>query len=221
MSFLYFNCASGVSGDMVVGSLLDLGISNIKHLSSELEKLSLDGYSINVYRMDKAGISATKFSVEVNNEQPARNHADIRMLIDGSTLEEKVKKTANTIFYNLASSEASAHKTTIEEVHFHEVGAVDSIIDIVSTAILLNRLRLSGIYCSTISLGTGKVRTEHGLMDVPVPAVRELLKEAPTKITGTPGELTTPTGAAIIKTCVKKYTDTTADITKKATEQAQ
>jgi hypothetical protein len=214
MSILYFNCASGISGDMVVGSLLDLGIET-DYLTGELAKLDLQGYCVSARRIDKRGITATKFSVDIYAPQPHRNMAGIRRLIDASDLGAGVKRTAKDIFYNLASSEASVHNTDIDKVHFHEVGALDSIIDIVSTAILLDKLQVSETQSSTIPLGRGTVKTEHGVMGIPVPAVKHLLKGAPTKRTCVYAELTTPTGAAILKTCVKKYVDVSPRTDKK------
>jgi uncharacterized protein (TIGR00299 family) protein len=214
MSTIYFNCASGISGDMVVGSLLDHGIET-KYLEGELSKLGLCGYSIDSHKVNKKGVLATKFLVCVDPGQPRRNLADIRRMIENSSLETGVKRQADEIFLHLARSEASAHDTDIDAVHFHEVGAVDSIIDILSAAILLDALCISEAHCGTVSLGCGRVRTEHGILDIPAPAVRDLLKGAPTRRTDIYAELTTPTGAAILRACVKKYTDKTPETGKK------
>jgi uncharacterized protein (TIGR00299 family) protein len=207
MSVIYFNCGSGISGDMVVGSLLDLGI-DLEYLACELSKLALPGYSVSARKVNKMGVIATKFNVALEPNQPQRNQADISLLIEESALLRKVKDLSQAIFLNLAKSEALAHNTCIEKVHFHEVGCVDSIIDIVSAAILLDRLDASSVQCSTIALGCGETRTAHGVMEIPTPAVRHLLKYAPTAKTDIREELTTPTGAAIIRTITKKYTDT-------------
>ena len=150
----------------------------------------------------------TKFVVALEPDQPQRNLADISLIIEESSLALKVKDLSQDIFMNLAKSEAIAHHTIIEKVHFHEVGAVDSIVDIVSAAILFNKLNVDEVYCGTVSLGRGITRTQHGMMSIPTPAVRDLLKDAPTSETGIFAELTTPTGAAILKTCVKKYMGT-------------
>jgi pyridinium-3,5-bisthiocarboxylic acid mononucleotide nickel chelatase len=204
MSALYFDCKSGISGDMVVGSLLDQGI-NVGYLARELSKLHLSGYTVSALKVDKRGVAATKFDVAVEPGQPQRNYADISLIIEDSSLERKVKDLSQDIFMRLTESEARAHHTSIEEVHFHEVGCVDSIIDIVSAAILLDKLKVAEVHCSTISLGRGSTLTEHGMINIPAPAVRDLLKDSPTALTDVFAELTTPTGAAILKACVKKY----------------
>jgi len=206
MNVLYFNCQSGISGDMVVGSLLDLGIET-EYLVRELSKLPLCGYSVSARKVDKLGVPATKFDVALEPDQPRRNLQDIRFIIEKSGLAREVKRLSQDIFMNLAKSEALAHNTSIEKVHFHEVGCVDSIIDIISAAILLNKLSVDEIHCGTVSLGRGTIMTEHGMMEIPAPAVRNLLKDAPTDVTEIYAELTTPTGAAILRTCVKKYTN--------------
>ena len=207
MSVLYFNCRSGISGDMVVGALLDLGIET-EYLIRELSKMALSGYSVSARKVNKGGVTATKFDVALEPDQPQRNLADISLIIEDSSLARKVKDLSQDIFMNLGRSEALAHHTSIEKVHFHEVGCVDSIVDIVSAVILFNKLNVAEVYCGTVSLGRGITRTEHGIMDIPTPAVRDLLKDAPTSETGIFAELTTPTGAAILKTCVKKYIET-------------
>ncbi|MFZ2455048.1 MAG: LarC family nickel insertion protein [Candidatus Altiarchaeia archaeon] len=204
MSVIYFGCGSGISGDMVVGSLLDLGVE-IEYLARELSRMDLSGYSVSARKVDKRGVEATKFNVAVEGIHPRRNLPGINSLIEKSGLGRRVKDLSQGIFTDLARSEALAHSTSIENVHFHEVGAVDSIIDIVSAAILLDMLEVSEVHCGTVSLGRGRIRTEHGMMDIPAPAVRDLLKDAPTAQTDIPAELTTPTGAAILKSCVKKY----------------
>lgn len=209
MSVLYFNCGSGISGDMVVGSLLDLGIVETEYLVRELSKLPLLGYSVSARKVEKQGVPATKFDVAVDADQPRRNLAGIISIIEESSLSGKVKDLSQDIFMNLGRSEALAHQTCIEKVHFHEVGCVDSIIDIVSAAILFDKLSVGELHCGTVSLGRGNIMTEHGLMEIPAPAVRDLLKGAPTELTGITAELTTPTGAAILKTLVKKYIDKT------------
>jgi len=206
MSAIYFNCRSGISGDMMVGSLLDLGIST-KYLSTELQKLGLDGYSIHTRSVNKRSVQATRFVVTIEETQPPRYLPKICEIIDESTLPERVKNLGKEIFWRLARTEAVVHNTSVDAVHFHEIGAVDSIIDIVSAAILLSKLDIEYASCSTISLGRGQAQTAHGLIDVPSPAVRHLLKNVPTAKTNISAELTTPTGAAIIKTIAAKYTD--------------
>jgi pyridinium-3,5-bisthiocarboxylic acid mononucleotide nickel chelatase len=189
---------------MVVGALLDLGIET-EYLVSELSRLALPGYSVSARKVYKLGVPATKFDVAVKPGQSRRDLRDIRSIINESDLALRVKELSQDIFMNLARSEAIAHNTCIENVHFHEVGCVDSIVDIVSAAILLDKHQFKELHCGTVSLGRGSIMTEHGMMEIPAPAVRELLKDAPTEITDIMAELTTPTGAAILKTLVKKY----------------
>lgn len=215
MSIIYFNCRSGISGDMVVGSLLDMGIVETEYLVRELSKMDLQGYSVSARKVDKLGVIATKFDVALEGIQSHRNLPDICSIIEESALARKVKDISQNIFLTLGRSEACAHNTSIEKVHFHEVGCVDSIVDIVSTAILLDRLNVVSAQCSTIALGCGETKTEHGLMEIPAPAVRHLLEYAPTVKTDIREELTTPTGAAIIRTIAKEYTDTPPETRKK------
>jgi pyridinium-3,5-bisthiocarboxylic acid mononucleotide nickel chelatase len=202
MYSLYFDCKTGISGDMVVGSLLDLGLSP-EYLSTELKKLPVNRYTISVQKIKKINVLATKFNVVTRNPQPARHLPEILEIIDRSKLECETKKLSTKIFTTLAKSEAFAHDTSIEEVHFHEIGAIDSIIDIVSASILLNKLEIKKTYCGTISVGNGTTESAHGLLPVPTPAVKHLLRDYPTKRTDIQTELTTPTGAAIIKTIAK------------------
>lgn len=206
MSSLYFNCGSGVSGDMVVGSLLDLE-ADWEFLVSELRKLELEGYSISARRVDRCGVAATKFDVLVQGEGKLRHLSDIYDIIGDSSLSGEVKDLSKRIFLCLAEAEAAAHNTSLSEVHFHEVGAVDSIVDVVSASILLTEMGAENVSCSTISLGSGMVETSHGAFDVPAPAVRHLLKSAPTTKTNISAELTTPTGAAIISTIATGFSD--------------
>jgi pyridinium-3,5-bisthiocarboxylic acid mononucleotide nickel chelatase len=206
MSSLYFSCGSGISGDMVVGSLLDLGIDE-GFLTSELRKLHLSGFSVSSRKVLKCGVSATKFDVFAEEESEKRQLQDILDIIEGSALSKHVKDLSKSIFLNLGEAEAAAHDTSRDNVHFHEVGAVDAIVDIVSASILLTEMGAEKVSCSTISLGSGKVETAHGLFDVPAPAVRHLLRDAPTTKTNISAELTTPTGAAIISTIATEFTD--------------
>ncbi len=204
MSSLCFNCVSGISGDMVVGSLLDLGIGE-DFLASELRKLNLCGFSVSSKKVLKCGVSATKFDVVVEEEHTARSLDDILGVIDNSLLAEDVKDLSRRIFLALGEAEAAAHCTFLGDVHFHEVGAVDAIVDVVSAAILLTELGAERVSCGTVSLGSGKVATTHGVLDVPAPAVRHLLRNVPTAGTDISAELTTPTGAAIISTIATEF----------------
>ena len=206
MTRIHFNCRSGASGDMIAGSLLDLGV-DAGYLMRELSKLGIEGYFIRVRKVDRKGVSATKFDVLTTARQQPVSLEAICDMIDGSALCAKVKKISQAIFWNLAVSEASAHNMSIERVHFHEVGALDSIIDVVSATVMLNRLDVKSATCGTIPLGCGRTASAHGPLDIPAPAVAHLLRGVPTTPTSIPAELTTPTGAAILKTIVGEYTE--------------
>lgn len=197
---LYLEGSSGISGDMTVSALLDLGASR-KHLEQELAKLPLKGYRILVGRTMKNGMDACAFYVELDEQcpQPLRNYQQIKELLLTSDLEKENKDLALHIFTILAAAEAKVHGTTPEEVHFHEVGAVDSIVDIVAAAVCLNDLGIQQVAVGTLMEGTGTTWCQHGRIPVPVPATAELVREygLPMKITKINGEMITPTGAAI------------------------
>lgn len=202
MSTLVFDCQTGISGDMTVAALLDLGIAgaNENFLRNELRKLNLPNFEVEVLRVDKLGVVATKFNVLTRPETVHRHLEDIDNIVSSSALNEEIKNMAKAIFLNLAKAEAVAHQTTIEDVHFHEVGAIDSIVDVVSTAILINAIKPEKIYCMRLCDGVGRVKMVHGEVDLPVPAVRELLKGVELERLDINKELITPTGAAILKT---------------------
>ena len=201
---LYLEGSSGISGDMTVGALLDLGADR-EHLKRELAKLPLEGYRLVIGRTEKCGIDACAFFVEMDaaKPQPARNYRQIRQMLEESQLDSKVKERALAIFGVLAEAEAAVHGTTPEQVHFHEVGAVDSIIDIVGAAICLENLGADKIALGTLREGQGTSWCQHGRMPVPVPATAQLIARyhLAVKITDTQGEMITPTGAAIAAAC--------------------
>ena len=205
MKIAYFDCFSGASGDMILGSLIDAGFS-LKKLSEELEKLSLDNYELDSKKVLRSAITGTKFDVSIKegaaNDEHNRKRTlnDISSLINKSPLGESVKKDSIRIFESLASTEAKVHNTLPEKVHFHEVGAIDSIVDIVGTVIAFHDLKLEKIYFSPIRTGTGFVKCQHGQFPIPAPATVELLKGHHVIGTDIQRELTTPTGAAILTT---------------------
>ena len=203
---LYIDCFSGISGDMVVGALIDLGLE-LNYLKSELEKMDLDEYSISCEDVKINSISAKKFKVKITKPPAYRDYKDIKRIISSSSLQSDVKKTALKIFQVIAEAEAKIHGVDIEKVHFHEVGAVDSIIDIVSTAVGIKSLGIDVIYSSKIPLGKGFVSTLHGRLPVPAPATLEILKGLPVYSGDFGFEVTTPTGAAILKILVKEFGD--------------
>lgn len=201
MRIAYFDAFSGISGDMTIGAFIDAGL-NLEEFKDELQKLNLKNYEIGVSKITRHGISATKFDVVVKEPEYKHRHlSDIFEIIDKSSLSEFVKQTSKKIFTTLAQAEAKIHNTTIDEVHFHEVGAIDSIIDIVGTAICVEKLGIEKIFVSKVPLGSGGfVQTQHGKMPIPSPATVEMLKNVPVVLTDVQFELTTPTGAAIIAT---------------------
>lgn len=203
MRIAYFDIISGISGDMTLGACIDAGVS-FDALQAELRKLPLEGYTIARRTISRSHIAAVKIDVDIEgggHEHHHRGYDDVVHIIDGSTLSESVRERAKAMFLTLARAEAHVHGTTVEEVHFHEVGAVDSIVDIVGTAICLDMLAVERVYTSAVRTGSGgTVRTQHGRMPVPAPATMEILRNYPVALTDIPHELTTPTGATITAT---------------------
>ena len=204
MCVLYFDCFSGASGDMIVGSLLDLGLP-LEQLSAELQKLNLPNYSVSADKVLKAGVAATKFHVHIGHEHTHRNYFSIEKIIKESLLNDHVKESATRVFLRLAEAEARVHGSTIDRVHFHEVGAIDAIIDIVGACIGFQLLGVEEIAVSPLNVGTGFIQSAHGTLPVPAPATVELLKGIPVYSNQTEGELVTPTGAAILSTLGKRF----------------
>ncbi|MBI1922114.1 MAG: nickel pincer cofactor biosynthesis protein LarC [Geobacter sp.] len=206
MKILYIDCFAGISGDMMLGALLDLGVP-LKVLRDELGKLPLPGvsYALSSERVQRKGIAATHARVEVAGDQPHRHYGDIVAMIEGSGLAAPVRETAQRIFRRLAEAEAKVHGVEIEKVHFHEVGAVDSIVDIVGTAIGLDWLSIGEICAAAVPLGSGYIETAHGRLPVPAPATAELLLGLPVHGDIGPGERVTPTGAAVIAALCKGF----------------
>ncbi|MBC8019238.1 MAG: nickel pincer cofactor biosynthesis protein LarC [Verrucomicrobia bacterium] len=199
MNILYFDCQAGISGDMTVGALLDLGVP-LEHLRTELTKLALpaDSYSLSASRTERQHVSALKFDVAVHDHHTHRHYAGIDAMVADSALADPVKEKARSIFRRLAEAEARVHGVPVEEVHFHEVGAVDSIVDIVATAICLEYLEVEQVYASALPLGSGFVETAHGRLPVPAPATAELMRGMAVHGICGEGERVTPTGAAIL-----------------------
>ncbi|MDF9407669.1 nickel pincer cofactor biosynthesis protein LarC [Pelotomaculum isophthalicicum JI] len=204
MKVLYFDCFSGISGDMTLGALIDLGI-DVKLFKDELQKLNLTGYEITIQKKVKHGIAGT--DVEINtyddHAHKARNLRDIEMLIESSGLSENVKCFSGKVFLEIARAEAKVHNMSIDEVHFHEVGAVDSIVDIVGASICLDLLGAQKVFSSPLHEGQGFIECRHGRLPVPVPAVMEMLAGSKIPIPiiseNINTELVTPTGMGIIK----------------------
>jgi len=194
----YFDCFSGIAGDMTVAALLDAGV-NWDSFFAELGRMRLPGHEMSVRQTRRCGITASKFMVFAPEEHHHRHLKDIEEIIREAGYPNTVTDNALKVFRTLAEAEANVHGSTIEEVHFHEVGAVDSIVDIVGACIALEMLGITEIHASPLPTGRGFVKTQHGLMPVPAPATAELLKGIPIVPCDVEGELVTPTGAAILK----------------------
>jgi len=204
MKIAYFDCFSGISGDMAVGALLDAGLK-VEALEKELKKLGLSGYQLEVNKVVKKGISATQFKVKIKEEGVERRFRDILDILEKSKLDEEVKRETKKIFFNIAQAESKIHQKDIDKIHFHEIGGLDSIIDITSAVIGVKTLGIEEIYSSALPVGKGFVKCAHGLIPVPAPATLELLKNIPIYSGGIESEMITPTGAAIISTLAKNF----------------
>jgi hypothetical protein len=204
MKIAYFDCFSGISGDMTVGALLDAGLK-IETLEKELKKLGLSGYQLEVNKVVKKGISATQFKVKIKEEGVERRFKDILTILEESKLDEEIKKETKKIFFNIAQAESKIHQKDIDRIHFHEIGGLDSIIDITSVVIGIKTLGIEEIYSSALPVGKGFVKCAHGVIPVPAPATLELLKNIPTYSGGIESEMITPTGAAIIGTLANSF----------------
>ncbi|NDV23294.1 nickel pincer cofactor biosynthesis protein LarC [Desulfovibrio sp. JC022] len=228
MNILYYDCFSGISGDMNLAAMIDLGVDP-EFLKAELSKLGLDDeFSFKVSKDSRKGIFGTRVDVELahhhhgheeheghghthnhghHHHHDHRNLNDIEKIINSSNLSEKVKRTSLAIFKRVAEAEAKIHGSTLYEVHFHEVGATDSIVDIIGAAICFHELDIDNIWCSAIELGGGFVNCAHGKIPVPAPATSEILTGKPTTQGAVPKETTTPTGAAILAELVDNFSD--------------
>ncbi len=204
MTIAYFDCFSGIAGDMILGALLDVGVDE-KALKKELHKLPLTGYELKAKKIQSNHISAIDVTIQATEDQHHRSLTDITTLINCSTLPTEVKKLSQTIFHNLGKAEAKIHNIDIEEVHFHEVGAVDSIIDIVGSVIGITLLGVDTVICSPLPLGHGFISCDHGLLPLPAPATVELLRGIPVYSVDRNQETVTPTGAAVITTLASRF----------------
>src|SRR5882724_13164375 len=204
MRIAYLDCASGISGDMTLGALVDAG-AELATIQAGIDSLGLPSCRLVRTEVKKKGFRATQITIEHEPEHKHRHLHHITAMIDGSTLTARQKDLAKRIFQKLAEAEAKVHDSTIEKVHFHEVGAVDSIADIVGAAIGWDLLGVERIVCSPVPTGSGFVEIAHGRCSIPAPATAELLKGVPLAESSVPCELTTPTGAAIIATLVQSF----------------
>jgi uncharacterized protein (TIGR00299 family) protein len=226
MKILYYDCFAGISGDMNLGAMIDLGVDP-DALINELKKLNVSGFELKISRQKRNAIEGTKVDVLLSAHSHTHSHdhthghdvkkgdhhghaahrnlTDIRDIIAASELSDIVKNNSIRIFERIAEAEAKVHGTTIDKIHFHEVGAVDSIVDVVGAAICFDFLGVDKIIASPVELGSGFVKCQHGLIPVPAPATLEILKNIPVKIGGVPHEATTPTGAAILAAMADEF----------------
>ena len=197
---LFLEPVGGIAGDMFLAAAIDLGVE-VKALEEGLRSLGVPGWRFALSRAERHAITGTHLDVvqDAKEEHPHRSYRDIDALIAKSTLPDRAKQVALTIFKNIGEVEAKIHGTTLEAIHFHEVGGVDSIVDICGAALALHLLGWPEVFTTPPPLGSGTIRIAHGTVPIPVPATMELLKDRPVKFEGR-GELTTPTGAAILKT---------------------
>ena len=204
---LFYECFAGIAGDMHLGALVDVGVP-AEHLRDQLDKLELaNEFELVLAPARKMGISGTKATVRLADEieKPTRNLASIVSIIERADYSPFVREAATAMFQTIAAAEAKIHDKSIDDIHFHEVGATDAIVDIVGAAIGVDYLNADAVYCSPVELGSGMVRCQHGLFPVPAPATAEILKGAPCNYGGVDGEATTPTGAAILKRTVGAF----------------
>jgi len=200
----YFDCFSGISGDMVLGALVDAGVE-LREIEAGLRGLGLENWSIAASKVQRGAISATQVRVEAREERHHRGLAVILKRIEQAHLAPRAAARAKKIFERLAAAEAKVHNMEVEKVHFHEVGSADSIVDIVGSAIGFDLLGIDEFACSRFDVGGGQVRSAHGVLPVPAPATAELLRGAPAYSSGIERELVTPTGAAIATTLATRY----------------
>ena len=205
MKIAYFDCFSGISGDMIIGALIDLGL-DVNFLEKELKKLRLNKYKIEAKKIIKNGIAATKFDViENKHNHEERYLKEINQMIENSKFDDEIKNKIKKIFHRIATAEAKIHNKPIDKIHFHEIGAIDTIIDAAGSVIGLKKLGIERIHCSKLNVGTGFVEFSHGKFPIPAPATAEILKDTPVYHNNVEAELVTPTGAAIITTLALKF----------------
>ncbi len=199
MKTIYFDCYSGVSGDMILGALTDLGLDREAWLSN-LSGLNLSGWEIEFSRVSRQHLDSQRVEVRHRDPQPERHLSEIEEIINSSRLPDTVKERSLAAFRCLGEAEAKVHGVSIERVHFHEVGAVDAIVDVVGACLALEMLGVDRVYSSPVGVGQGFAQAAHGMMPLPPPATCEILRGAPVRFTGVETELATPTGATLLKT---------------------
>ena len=204
MRIAYFDCFAGAAGDMIVAAMLDAGL-DAEHLRAQLATLGIEGLDVRIAETARAGLRAIKFDPVIPHQHEHRNLEQINEIIDRSNISKKARQTAVAIFDKLARAEAAVHGKGPNEIHFHEIGALDSIVDIVSACIGIEALGIDKVYCSALSVGGGTVQCDHGTMPVPAPATAQLLKGIPITAGPVQAELLTPTAAAILTTVTDQF----------------
>ncbi|HSO19071.1 MAG TPA: LarC family nickel insertion protein, partial [Desulfosarcina sp.] len=207
MKIAYFDCFAGASGDMILGALMDAGLG-LDRLKQDIAKLGLTHYDLDVEKVTKHGIGGSQARVIIDQAHHHHHHrhpSHIRDIIAGSSLDVSVRDNAIRIFTRLAEAEARVHRSDVESVHFHEVGAMDAIIDVVGAVAGLHALGIEKVFSSPLHVGSGTIQCAHGVLPVPAPATAELIKGRPVYSTGVQGELLTPTGAAILTTLASGF----------------
>lgn len=200
----YFDCFSGISGDMTLGALVDAG-ADLAQIEAELRKLPVKGWSISAERVKRGALAATFVKVATEETHHHRGLTKILDTIEKAGLSPRAAERASAIFRRLGEAEARIHGTTLDQVHFHEVGALDSIVDIVATSIGFDLLGIEEFACSAVNVGGGRTQSAHGPLPIPAPASADLLRGAPVYSNGVEKELTTPTGAAIVSTLCTQF----------------
>ncbi len=206
MRIAYFDCFSGISGDMLVGSLIDAGL-DFEELENEIEKLGLESVEIKADKIVKKNIASTRFSVLYEDQKHHRHLQDLNAMVDNASIDEDIKERAKEVFMKIAVAEAKIHNMPLDKVHFHEIGAVDTIVDVVAALTGFRKLGIEKVFCSGLNVGSGFVTFSHGKFPVPAPATAEILKGVPVYSTDSKGELVTPTGAAIITALADGFGD--------------
>lgn len=206
MKILYFDLVNGVSGDMILGALFDAGL-DLPLWKEEIDKLNIGGFEIEISKKEKNGIIGSDFKVNIFDTKTERKGVDLIKIVEKSKLSDDVKEKSIEILKRIIEVEAKIHNEKFEEVHLHELSGLDTIIDIVGTVVGLKIIGIEKIYSSPVPIGSGFINTKHGLMPVPAPATVELLKGVPVYSNGVKGEITTPTGAAILSTLANSFGD--------------
>jgi pyridinium-3,5-bisthiocarboxylic acid mononucleotide nickel chelatase len=206
MKTLFIDCGiSGIAGDMALAAFSEIGV-DLSIVESKLKSVIKEEFSLSTEKVVKKGIASTQLIINTEEEKHSHRHySHIKKAIEESGLDEAEKTTALKIFETIGIAESKIHNSTLEKVHFHEVGGVDSMIDIIGTAIAFHTLHIEKVICTPVATGNGYINIAHGLYPVPAPATLEILKNSPLKWTEASGELTTPTGAAIIRTLVNDF----------------